>query len=212
MFFLSCSRHPSRKFTLVQEWNRPYSMCTYRISNVSLRSVDCDNLEINIIYSTKMKRMMQIINEIICQNIKRTISFNFTYYIREKELSTEKNYFSWGSIDKDGIHSIGRVYSRNVIFFIYISVSYIVFPRVRKERHTFFSNIFRCKRRSQSLFQTRNDDRHVHVDVKRSNTIILVGYRCTPRGIQCLSLCNKKEEKSHVSRRHTPSLSDAGKR
>lgn len=49
MFFLSCSRHPSRKFTLVQEWNRPYPMCTYRISNVSLRSVDCDNLEINII-------------------------------------------------------------------------------------------------------------------------------------------------------------------
>lgn len=41
-----------------------------------------------------MKRMMQIINEIIYQNIKRTISFNFTYYIREKELSTEKNYFS----------------------------------------------------------------------------------------------------------------------
>lgn len=33
MFFLSCSRHPSRKFTLVQEWNRPYPMCTYRISN-----------------------------------------------------------------------------------------------------------------------------------------------------------------------------------
>lgn len=138
MFFLSCSRHPSRKFTLVQEWNRPYPMCTYRISNVSLRFVDCDNLEINIIYSTKMKRMMQIINEIIYQNIKRTISFNFTYYIREKELSTEKNYFSWGSIDKDGIHSIGRVYSRNVIFFIYISFIYRFSTRKKGKAYVFF--------------------------------------------------------------------------
>lgn len=121
MFFLSCSRHPSRKFTLVQEWNRPYPLCTYRISNVWLRSMDCDNLAIDIIYSTKnndANHRRDYLSKYIYETyIFLSILSRFIYF-RKKELSMEKNYFSRGSIDKDGIHSIGRVYSRNVIYFM----------------------------------------------------------------------------------------------
>lgn len=88
-------------------------------------------------------------NEIIYQNIRNvqflSILSRFITHFRKKELSMEKKYFSRGSTDKDGIHSIGRVYSRNVILFIYIYIYLFhvsFFPRVRKERHTFFPEYF----------------------------------------------------------------------
>lgn len=87
-------------------------------------------------------------NEIIYQNIRNvqflSILSRFITHFRKKELSMEKNYFSRGSTDKDGIHSIGRVYSRNVIFFIYIyiSISRIVFSTRKKAKAYVFSRIF----------------------------------------------------------------------
>lgn len=82
------------------------------------------------------------------QNIRNvqflSILSRFITYFRKKELSMEKKYFSRSSIDKDGIHSIGRVYSRNVIFFtyIYISVSRIVFSTRKKGKAYVFLRIF----------------------------------------------------------------------
>lgn len=136
---------------------------------------------------------------------KRTISFNFVAILisREKELSMEKYYFLREvPHDKDGIHPIGRVYSRNVMY-LYIAVSYRFSTR-KKAKAYVFSIIFRCKRRSQSLFQTRNDDRHVHVDVKRSNTIIrLVIAVLHGEFNACLSVTKKKKNRMfHGATRH----------